>query len=95
MITGRAMGPNGPVLLIGLSRTNCTRLLDDQPIEITRDTLEAMGLPADMNIVLIAGETEATISEQLGGMPLQPEVAGQRFIQRSTGRVPKGEQNDD
>lgn len=80
MIKGRAMIDGKPVLLLGLSRANCERLLQDQPIRITRDQLVVMGLPA-IDVLLIAGETEASISQQLGGLPLQPEVEGQTFRQ--------------
>ena len=79
MIKGRMTMGDKPVLLIGLSRTNCVRLLQDQPIHIKAADLAEMGLPIDMEVVIIAGETEAAISESLGGMPLQPEVKGQRL----------------
>jgi hypothetical protein len=50
-----------PVLLLGLSRLNCERLLAHQPIKF--DTTE-LGLPA-MTVVIMAGETEDAITAQL------------------------------
>ncbi len=79
MIRGRIMAGDKPILLIGLSRKNCMRLLQDQPIHITAEQLAELGLPDGMEVLLIAGESEAALAEQLGGMPLQPEVPGQRF----------------
>ena len=82
MIRGRMMHGENPMLLLGLSRENVNRLLDDKPILISNEDLAAMGLPTGMEVLLIAGETEATISKQLGGLAIQPEVAGQVFTQR-------------
>lgn len=81
MIKARGEKDGRPVLLLGLSRANVERLQADQPIVISADELEAMGLPA-VQVVILAGETEATIAAQLGAMPLQPEVGGQRFTLR-------------
>lgn len=81
MIKARGEKDGRPVLLLGLSRANVERLQADQPIVISADELEAMGLPA-VEVVILAGETEATIAAQLGALPLQPEVDGQRFTLR-------------
>lgn len=75
-------GDNTPILVLGLSRENCARLLLGLPIHIKAAELAEMGLPADMDVMVIAGETEASIAKQLGAMPLQPEVAGQRFVMK-------------
>jgi hypothetical protein len=79
MIKGRMMMGDQPILLLGLSRENCRRLLDDKPIRISSADLAEIGLPTDMEVIIIAGETEASISQSLGGMPLQPEVKGQKL----------------
>ena len=83
MIKGRIENAKVPTLLLGITRENVRRMLDDQPIMITQAHLTQLGLPDGMEIVLIAGETEASLSEMLGGLPLQPEVPGQEFTQRS------------
>ena len=62
MIKGRIQTKNGgATLLLGLSRTNCERLLDNKPILVTKAMLVALGLPGVTEIVLIAGETEESI----------------------------------
>lgn len=81
MIKARGEKDGKPVLLIGLSRVNTKRLHLGQPIVIDADELESMGLPA-MQVVILAGETEASMAAMLGQMPLQPEVPGQRFTLR-------------
>ena len=73
MIRGRVELDGKPALLIGLSRENTRRLLDDKPIVLHADDLVRLGLPGVIEIVIIAGETEAAMSKMLGGMPLQPE----------------------
>lgn len=85
MIKGKLQRGGDTILLLGLSRENVSRLLDDQPILVSGDQLRAMGLPTDMQVLLIGGETEADMSTQLGGMPLQPEMAGQEYTQRPAG----------
>lgn len=81
MIKAHGTRDGKPVLLLGLSRANVERLLTDQPIVIEAAELEAMGLPA-VQVVILAGETEASIAGMLGAAPLQPEVPGQRFTLR-------------
>jgi hypothetical protein len=61
MIKGRIQTSNGATLLLGLSRENCNRLLDDKPILITSAMLVELGLPGVTEIVLVAGETEEQI----------------------------------
>lgn len=83
MIKGRLERQDGKtILLLGLTKENMSRLLDDQPIHIATEHLAEMGLPTDMEVLVIGGESEASISEQLGGLPLQPEVRDQKFTQR-------------
>ncbi len=83
MIKARGITATGaPLLLLGLSAVNVQRLQEGRPIHITQDQLVAMGLPGAFDVVLMAGDTEASISASLGGMPLQPEVEGQVFTTR-------------
>lgn len=51
-----------PALGLGLSRTNCARLLAGQPIQIR---CADVGLPYPLTILLMAGETERTLMETL------------------------------
>lgn len=80
------MAGDKPILLLGLSRVNCVRLLQGQPIRIEAAELTEMGLPDGMEVIVMGGETEAAMSEELGGLRLQPEVAGQRFVMK--GKLP-------
>lgn len=57
---GRA-GNGSPLLILGLSGENITRLLADEPIRLD---LAELGLPA-MQVVIMAGRTEDTIVAQL------------------------------
>lgn len=58
-------GPPGePVLILGLSKLNTERLLANQPIRISPEEVEKMGLPS-MTIVLLGGDTENDIMEDL------------------------------
>lgn len=61
--------PNGPVILLGLSGENITRLMADEPILIN---LAELGLPP-LRIALIGGRTEADIVQdidrRLGRLP--------------------------
>lgn len=65
MIKATARTSDGDTLLIlGLSRTNTERLHQDQPIDV--NGLD-VGLPG-IHVLLIAGETEDAIVEQLAGL---------------------------
>jgi hypothetical protein len=57
---GGKSGDGRPILFLGLSRANCDRLLDDQPI-----AFDASAFGFDGRIVLVAGESEETITRQL------------------------------
>lgn len=81
MIKGTGNRNGTPVLLLGLTKENTTRLHDDKPILISAKEMIEMGFPP-MEIAIVAGETEASISKALGGLPLQPEVPGQVFTQK-------------
>jgi hypothetical protein len=62
MIAGRMLGPGGkPTLLLGLSRENMDKLLADQPIVLNGGPLGV----GDITVLLIGGETEQTMSDQL------------------------------
>lgn len=50
-----------PHIVIGLSRINCGRLLDGQPISFAGDWV---GVP-DVTITILGGETEAEIADDL------------------------------
>lgn len=82
MIKAKLISTDGELtLMLGLSRTNTERLHAGEPIFIPSADLTSMGLPK-LHIAIMAGETEAAMSVQLGGLPLQPEVAGQILHQR-------------
>lgn len=63
MIKAVGSGADGPIVFLGLSRENCTRLLANQPIPVRLRELSP-DLP-DLTIVLIGGETEADMAEDL------------------------------
>lgn len=86
MIKGRITAGDKPFLLIGLSHLNWDRLLEGHPISIEAAELGELGLPDGMGVIVMGGETEAAMSEELGALPLQPEVAGQRFLLK--GKLP-------
>jgi len=86
MIKGRITAGGKSFLLIGLSRLNWEQLLEGRPIPIDAAELGEFGLPDGMGVIVMGGETEAAMSEKLGGMALQPEVAGQRFLLK--GKLP-------
>jgi hypothetical protein len=60
---GRA-GDGRPVLFLGLSGENVTRLAADEPIHISPDEMERMGLPA-IHVALAYGRTEEDIARSL------------------------------
>ena len=63
MIIARAKLDSGEMLILGLSRTNVSRLLNRQPIVIKRET-HGPGVPEGWTICLTAGETEVALYEQ-------------------------------
>jgi hypothetical protein len=67
MIKAPGRTPDGrPLLLLGLSAENMTRLMADEPIVIDTDQLgnAFAGMPS-MAIVIVGGRTEDAIVEQL------------------------------
>jgi hypothetical protein len=64
VIKAVASGADGaPVVFLGLSRENCTRLLANQPIPVRLRELHP-DLP-DLTVMLLGGETEDDIAEDL------------------------------
>ncbi|MEW2636431.1 hypothetical protein AB0903_33545 [Streptomyces sp. NPDC048389] len=61
MIKAVIRDPQGPLILLGLSGENVTRLMVDEPIALN---LAELGLPP-LRIVLTGGRTEADIVHQL------------------------------
>lgn len=84
MLKGRGSrdGDETPILLLGLSRENTAHLHEGRPIIISAADMVGMGFPA-IEVTIMAGETEASLSQSLGGLPLQPEVPGQVFYQKA------------
>jgi hypothetical protein len=72
MIKATGTGRNGSrVIFLGLSKENCRRLLEDQPIVVNGGEI---GFPG-IEIVLIGGETEDGILHVLGehgALPARP-----------------------
>lgn len=70
----KALGKDGngrTALFLGLSRKNTERLLQGKPIVVRLDELDAT-LPG-MDVVLLGGETEADITEDLRSIGPLPE----------------------
>jgi hypothetical protein len=62
-------GNKPPLLILGLSSVNMTRLMADDPI---RFNLAELGLPAT-EVVLVGGDTEEEITVQLVASGLIPQ----------------------
>jgi hypothetical protein len=65
VIKGRQMVNGKPWIVLGLSRLNCERLLDNKPIMVDG---RLVGLPTGVRVVLLGGETEDEIVEDLRSM---------------------------
>jgi hypothetical protein len=63
MIKGAAFGPDRQLLLLGLSRLNTERLLDDQPIFVRG--AEVHPAFAGLEVILFAGEDEDAMATHL------------------------------
>lgn len=74
MIKAVASGESGTIVFLGLSRENTARLLANQPIPVKLRELHA-DLP-DLTVVLLGGETEDDIAEDL--RVLGPQSADHR-----------------
>lgn len=57
-------GAGSPLVLLGLSGENITRLVAGEPIRITAADMQALGLPP-VEIVLHFGKTESAILAEL------------------------------
>lgn len=51
-------------LLLGVSRLNIEKLITGRPIKVTRES-HGNGIPTDLEIAIIFGETEEEIAAQL------------------------------
>lgn len=60
-------GDGKPLLILGLSRENLDRLPLDQPIAIRPEQLAELGMP-EMTIVILGGETEQDIAEDISAL---------------------------
>lgn len=63
-------GDGRPLVILGFSQENQERLLGNQPIVVKLADLDAR-LP-DMDIIILGGETEASIFEDLRAIGLAP-----------------------
>jgi hypothetical protein len=71
----KAAGRDGlgrPLLIIGLSGENMTRLMADKPIKFD---MAEVGLPP-LTVVIVGGKTEDAITEQQPGAGLLRKPAG-------------------
>lgn len=57
-------GDGTPLLLLGVSGENVTRLAAGEPILIRSDEMKLLGMPA-MQLIICYGRTEAAIMEEL------------------------------
>lgn len=60
-------GDGKPLLILGLSRENLDRLPLNQPIAIRPEQLAELGMP-EMTIVILGGETEQDIAEDISAL---------------------------
>lgn len=66
MIKFHGSSTDGRELLgIGLSRKNCEKLLAGHPIHFTLDEMEGSGLPWKGEILIVGGETEEAITDEM------------------------------
>lgn len=66
-----------PVLFLGLSGENVTRLAAGEPIRVTAATMRELGLP-EVEVVLHYGRTEQDILDELKAHGVKGEVRGER-----------------
>jgi hypothetical protein len=65
MIKARMFHRSGvPVLFLGLSGENVTRLVAGEPVRVTAGDLSEMGLPP-MTVIIHYGKTEQAILEEI------------------------------
>ena len=85
-------------LFLGLSRTNCERLLDDQPIRpVSLDYLTSYGaLPGPVeDVIIFGGETEAVCHAHLARYfpelpPYREALPGEPFVYVNPVSPPSG-----
>ena len=58
----KATGSGEQLVILGLSRLNCEKLLEGRPIHIE---LSLLGLPTTLEVLLVGGETEEAIRLEL------------------------------
>lgn len=63
MIKMIGQGPNGSMVIFGLSHENLRRLKDGQPIKVNMAELGQEG-----EIIIFSGETEATMQAELANL---------------------------
>lgn len=81
---GGRTADNRPLLVIGLSRKNVERLLDNQPIRFAGD---ALGVACE--VLILGGETEDDIAEDLRSLgPISDPSQG--VAEATYGRVADG-----
>lgn len=74
MLTARSDSETGDILLLlGLSDENVRRLQAGNPIRLMRAS-HGLAIPAHLKIVIIAGETEASMAAQLRELGLIGET---------------------
>jgi hypothetical protein len=72
VIKGRASKPDGtPVLILGLTGENVTRITADEPLRVDPAEMDAMGLPP-VEVVIMYGRTEQAIVDKLRAAGLMP-----------------------
>lgn len=89
MIKGMGATADGtPLVILGLSRLNTERLLDGKPIQVPAADLAQLGLPpGGPGVLLLGGETEDALLEDLRAMGLQPQVEPARFVCPTCGKA--------
>lgn len=64
MLKGRGMKDGNPMLLLGLTGENLTRLVAGEPILVKAADMAAMGLPA-IDVALTYGKTDEAILKEI------------------------------
>ena len=65
MILAAGRAGDSPLVFLGLSGENITRLIAGEPIRIPATRMRAMGMPA-MEVIIHYGRTEETLLAELG-----------------------------
>ena len=72
---GQAANPSRPMVLLGLTRENVRRLMDDQPIVVELTDLD---LPP-MSVVIIGGQDQATLARELARIGMVTAEAAEQI----------------